>query len=434
MSTASILDQRPDRGSPDWFAAVRAEQKSSFDRMNAITATAAKAGRSPLASEARDFDRLETELRAITELADAHSIDYSQIIDTRSGPFVGSDSVEYRSGQPLTRSQTVEGYIRSRGLAGDGDGADRLSLRKALKGIVTGQWRDAEPERRAMAEGTGAAGGFLVPTLLSGQLIDLARNQTRVLQAGARVVPMENKTVDVAKWASDAGAAWHTENAVITPTDATIAKVTLSAQALASIVVISRELLEDADNVEDELRQAFAAQFALKVDLAALYGSGTPPEPRGVKNTAAVVKTPLGGANGSTPTNYDFIADAIGRLADANETATGVIYSPRTARGLGKLKDTTGQPLMVPAYVSAVPTFSTNQVPGNLTVGTSLDTSDAFVADWRQLIVGVRTELQISVLTERYSDFGQVGILAWWRGDVVVARPAAFDVTTGVRP
>jgi HK97 family phage major capsid protein len=44
----------------------------------------------------------------------------------------------------------------------------------------------------------------------------------------------------------------------------------------------------------------------------------------------------------------------------------------------------------------------------------------------------VRTSLQIQVLDQRYADYGQIGFLAWWRGDVVVGRAKAFDVTSGV--
>lgn len=106
----------------------------------------------------------------------------------------------------------------------------------------------------------------------------------------------------------------------------------------------------------------------------------------------------------------------------------------KALKGVGKLADTTGQPLAMPSYIADLPRYVTNQVPGNLTVGTSTDTSDVFVADWRQLVVGVRTELQLTVLTERYADNGQVGIVAWWRGYTLVARPKAFHVTTGVRP
>ena len=45
----------------------------------------------------------------------------------------------------------------------------------------------------------------------------------------------------------------------------------LQAEALATRTVVSRELLEDAPNVDDELARAFANQFALTVDYAALY-------------------------------------------------------------------------------------------------------------------------------------------------------------------
>lgn len=40
--------------------------------------------------------------------------------------------------------------------------------------------------------------------------------------------------------------------------------------------------------------------------------------------------------------------------------------------------------------------------PAELTVGTSTDTSDVFTADWTQLMIGVRTQLQITILNERY--------------------------------
>jgi HK97 family phage major capsid protein len=92
------------------------------------------------------------------------------------------------------------------------------------------------------------------------------------------------------------------------------------------------------------------------------------------------------------------------------------------------------KPLERRAYLDGVSAYQTNQVGNAFTVGTSPDTSDAFVGDWSQLYMGVRTQLQIQVLTERYADYGQIGFLAWWRGDVQVARPAAFDITTGVRP
>jgi hypothetical protein len=36
------------------------------------------------------------------------------------------------------------------------------------------------------------------------------------------------------------------------------------------------------------------------------------------------------------------------------------------------------------------------------------------------------------VLTERYAETGSIGLLAWFRGDVLVTRPKAFAVVQGV--
>ncbi len=80
-----------------------------------------------------------------------------------------------------------------------------------------------------------------------------------------------------------------------------------------------------------------------------------------------------------------------------------------------------------------MPRFKTTQVPTNLTTGLSTDTSEVYTGDFRQLFIGVRTTLQITALVERYADVGEVGLLAWYRGDVQVARAEAFEVLTCVR-
>lgn len=419
------------------YSVAAAAHSAHWDAICSIMNTSQIEGRALKADEQRAYDEHDREMTRLVTLqagiTAAHpeltKVDRSELAPPLGGPAGGA---EYREGAPLAKGQTYAGFVRAQQMVPEEH--ENLSWQKYLRGMVTGNWRDAGHEMNAMTEGTLSGGGYAVPTLLSSQIIDLARNQAALLRAGTRIVPMANRTVDIAKWTGDPAPAWHTENALITATDGTMSKITLTAKALAGITWVSRELLEDAQEVENELRAAFAAQFALTVDKAGLYGSGTDPEPRGLKNAAGVNKVALGGANGSTPGNYDWLVDAAGRLADVNESAQSVIYSPRTARTLGKLKDTTNQPMRLPDYVAELERYQTNQVGNALTVGTSTDTSDAFVGDFSQLYLGVRTQLQIQVLTERNADFGQVGFLTWWRGDIQVARPAAFDITTGLWP
>lgn len=352
----------------------------------------------------------------------------------------GADNARHACGADtrrvtLTPEQRMTDWARrERLIPDDHESADRpLELGRFIRGMVCGRWPGADPERRAMSEGTLTAGGYAVPTLLSAQLIDLARSRARVLEAGAQLAPMAGPTIDVAKWAGDPTAAWKAEGAQITASDATLGSVRLQAKALAGLVVASRELVEDADpiSLDQALRDAFAAEFARTIDVGALYGTGVAPQPRGIKNTSAITQTSMG-TNGGALTNHDPLVNAVAAVRAANEEPTAAIMAPRTAKSVALLKATDNQPLTAPSYLDGVTVLESANVPVNLTVGTSTTASDIFTADWRQLIVGVRTELSVQVLTERYSETGQIGFLAWWRGDIAVARPAAFHITTGV--
>ncbi len=69
-----------------------------------------------------------------------------------------------------------------------------------------------------------------------------------------------------------------------------------------------------------------------------------------------------------------------------------------------------------------------------MTTGTSTDTSYIFTGQWDQLMVGMRTDFNLRLLSERYlADNLQYAFLAYLRADVQLAQPAAFVVDTGVR-
>jgi len=392
-----------------------------------------------LASDKRDYqahtDEFTAAEAALTRLRidnpddPAFQVNYSSIVNTGSPPAFGQ--TRFAEGRALTREQRAVDFVQDQGLARPGD--ENLDLGKYLTGLATGRWdSSSENERRAMAEGAIPSGGAMVPSILASWLIDLARNRTRVIEAGATIQMMPNQILNIAKWSGDPSSAWHTEGAVIAPSDALLSRVNLTAKTLPAITVVSRELIEDAPNVGDELARSFALSFAIAVDKAALYGSGVLPQPLGVKNTTGITVQSMG-TNGLAPANYDPFIDAVGTLQDANEQPNGgIIVSPRTVRELNKLKDTQNRYLTPPPVLNALPFLPTNQVPNNLTQGTASTASDAFVADWSQLIIGVRTELVIEPLKERYVDYGQIGLIAWWRGDIVVARPAAFVNITGI--
>src|SRR5215218_5278143 len=215
----------------------------------------------------------------------------------------------------LTREQSVEGWLRARGAEGFDE---PLSLGKYLRGMALGRWDGADHER-ALSVGTLTAGGHLVPAPLSSRLIDLARAQTRVFQAGAITVPMTSSTLKLARLTGEGTPGWKTENSAITANaDLVFDSVTFTARTLTRVITMSVELLEDSDpGANDVIARSFAGQLAVELDRAALRGTGTPPEPRGIVNQTGVTLT-THGANGALITNYDFHLDAVGAVRAAN--------------------------------------------------------------------------------------------------------------------
>jgi HK97 family phage major capsid protein len=112
-----------------------------------------------------------------------------------------------------------------------------------------------------------------------------------------------------------------------------------------------------------------------------------------------------------------------------------MVMSPRTSRTINGLSATDGQPLAMPPALAAVPRFVTTAVPNNMVQGTSgATTSGVILGDFGEVFVGMRTEMRVSVLQERFAELGQVGFVLWLRADVAVPRPAAMARIVGVAP
>ncbi len=309
-----------------------------------------------------------------------------------------------------------------------------------LQAKATGR-RDhlSAPEQKALAEGDDSAGGFLVPGWAFGETIDKARNRARVIEAGCRTMLLPASTTVFPALATGAAGVWHAENAADIEESMTFGRVEAQARTAAVLIRLSRELFEDltpegAALIEGDLTQA----LALKLDYAALRGSGVGNEPMGVRNTPGLNVVSMG-TNGATPTNYDPVLDAIGAVREDNGEPTAIIATPRTWGTLAKLK--TGlsgdqTQLAQPHEVIALPRLATNQIGDAITWGSSGDTSELYVGEWPRMILGFLPELRVQVLrlTERYADQLQLGLVAWIRGDVIVTRGSYFAVVAGIRP
>jgi HK97 family phage major capsid protein len=352
----------------------------------------------------------------------------------------GGGSVAEAGSPVLAPEQRMTEWVRAQGRgAVEYDPAD-FSFARALRGMTSGRWNGADLERRVLAEGTAAAGGYLIPEPLSTELLDRVRNAARVFQAGARTVPMTVDQLSLARLVTGAAVGWKVENDPIVQSDMVFDRITLNTKTLPILVRLSRELYDDlTPEASDLILGEMASALALELDRVVLRGSGSSPEPRGIRNQTGVVIQSLG-ANGETVT-WDNVIDAVSNVRNNNGDPNAILWASRTQQTLDKLKDSESRYIETPPPVRDVRRLISNQVPIGLTVGTSNDCSEIYTGDWKQVLVGIRTDIAIDairgnvqVLRERYADSLQVGLLTYIRVDVVMAHPELFNVTTGVRP
>jgi HK97 family phage major capsid protein len=310
---------------------------------------------------------------------------------------------------------------------------------------VIGQHGDFGQLVRSMTTTSGSA---IVPTVWSADIIDRARNLAAVTQAGAEIVPMDAKVVQIGRLTADPTAAFRAEGSLITASDPTFDNVTLTAHTLSALVVGSLEWFADANNVNEVVSNAVAKAIALTLDMAALFGGlgagnelgagsvpaapASPPWPTGILANllANASSSVLGGQTNGTAitaaTPWNEVLDTLFTPMDYNEQPNALLWNSKMARKLAKTYDSTYQPLRQPDVLAQLPKFVTNQIP-SFTAGTMSNiATDVVVGDFTQLIIGQRLDMTVQTLTERYAENGQVGIVANWRGDVQLARPRAF--------
>jgi len=404
------------------------EKRHTWKRMDELVQRADAENRDLTEREKVRYEELKDHLDLLTEA-----------IERRSNPPVGEPiSVQaQREATGWVRNRDEVPVLRSEERVFDRlpeeERVRPLSLRKYLRGIITGNWEHAE-EERAMSGVLGSAGGYLVPTPLAAMVIDRMRNQTRVIQAGAQTVLMDSATLKMARVVKDAAPTWIGENTTVAEDQIELEQLEFVAQTLAVLVRVPRTLLEDAGSLlEETLLNSLAGALAVELDRVALYGSGVAPEPQGLMFTPGLTTLPMG-ENGAPLTNYGPLIEAVQKVWEANHTPNAYIMAPRTAATIAGFTATDGQPLQAPAVIANLSALMTNQVPTDRTQGTANNASDLIVGDFTKIMIGMRREIGIELLRERYADSLQVGFLAWLRADVQVAQVDAFAPVVGIVP
>jgi HK97 family phage major capsid protein len=304
-----------------------------------------------------------------------------------------------------------------------------------FRGVAGGRTTDGI--KAALSVGTDGSGGYTVPSWLFPRFLEALLPVSSLTKAGARIVPLDDtaKTYRIARVSTVPSAAWRNEAGAVAESDPAFTAMDLTPRSLAFYFKVSRELLQDSANLDQMLPGVFAGALAKEIDRTGLRGSGTPPEPTGLLNTANV-NAVTNGANGATLSTIKWanLISAYQAILDANgPVPTAAIMAPRSVAGFASLADSTGQPLQRPALLAPVEFIATSQIPVNLTVGSSTDCTELYVGDFSNMMIGMRESISVMANSQLYAATGQVGFFVHARVDFGVTYPVAFAKITGVR-
>lgn len=383
----------------------------------------------PSADDLEVYDHLSASIELMNDsLDDLQSKMLDRVADAAAGGGRGPSRARSRSDYGVRAIGPGESFAAAVG----GYELPEPGAPGSLGAIVLGQVGLGPQFNAAQVEGTGSLGGYMVPSAVSARLIDLARNQARIIQAGAMTVPMEGPTLTFARWDEDPTAAWRVENSQIPESSATLSKATLTANSIAALVTLSVELAEDAPGFQAALESALAQALALELDRAALYGKGTA-EPLGLSNSDGVNEVKMADFALSYITNYRPLSRAVQACWEKNVDPGAFILAPRTAGDIDRIVDQLDQPAFMPASVKDRQILMTNQVPTNL--GTDEDETEIFTGLWSDLMLGIRTNVVLEASRVAGTDTFrkmQIQVRAYMRADALVVRPDHFAIVRGI--
>ena len=313
-------------------------------------------------------------------------------------------------------------------------------------------------KRATYVTSSANTGGNIVATdLRADDFIEALRNNTVMVNLGVQVLSGLIGDVAIPRRSGVASTGYlSSETTAISQAESTFDQISMTPKTLASLSKFSRNMLIQATpGIEDLVRRDLSDGINLGIDLGILNGSGSSGQPTGIMNTSGIGSVAIG-TNGGAITLEKIVDLETAIMEDnAGVNADNIAYVTN-AKVMGALKklraggSTTGDGAFLynadlsaigrgatPGVLNGYPVAMTNQVPSNLTKGSSSGVCSAVVmGDFSQAILGLfGGGIEVTV-GEDSDDFSKnlTSVKAVVAFDVAVRHAQSFaaikDVTT----
>ena len=254
-----------------------------------------------------------------------------------------------------------------------------------------------------------------------GDFIDVLRNQSSVMAAGATMLGGLSGDVKIPKKTAAASAAFiNGEGGNAAESEMTVGNVSLSPKTLGAFTDVTRQLLiQSSLDVENLIRDDLTRAMALAIDSAALSGDGTNGAPTGIKNTGGINTVDFGTAPDVTPT-FAQVVDMETQVATDNALLGNLSYIVHPTM-YGYMKSTfidegSGRTIAENGRINGY----------NAVVSAQGAAGDLYFGNFNDLLIGMFGGLDIVVDPYTASTTGTVRVVALQSVDAAVRHAASF--------
>ena len=252
-----------------------------------------------------------------------------------------------------------------------------------------------------------------------GDFIDVLRNASSVMQAGATMLTGLSGDVKIPKKTAAATAAWiASEGGAAAESEMTVGQVSMNPKTLGAFTDVTRQLLiQSSLDVEALIRNDLTSAIALTIDKAGLEGAGTGGAPTGILSTSGVnTVTSFANAN---PTFAEVVSLETA-IAEDNALMGNLAYI-LPASMYGALK-TTEKATGTAQFVADGTTMNGYRA----IVSNQATAGNLYFGNFSDLLIGMFGGLDIVVDPYTASTTGTIRVVALQSVDVAVRHAVSF--------
>lgn len=264
---------------------------------------------------------------------------------------------------------------------------------------------------------------IVATNLMAGDFIDVLRNASSVMQAGARMMPGLVGNVSIPKKTAASSAGWiSTEGGAASESEPTFGSVTMTPKTVGAFSDMTRQLiLQSTPSIEALVRDDLTQAMALAIDAGALKGTGLSGQPTGIYATSGINTDSFAGA---TPTWAEIVG--LETLVAEDNALLGNLSYIAPASLYGTLKTTAKANNQAIFAVDSDGTMN-----GYRTIVSNQATAGYLLfGNFSDLLIGMFGGLDLTVDPYTASNTGTIRVVALQSVDVAVRHAVSFALGT----